>query len=177
MKKLFLLLLLNVGFGQVVVAQKFGYIDTDYILSKMPEYTEAQSEIDQLSKSWQTEIRQMYKEIESMYATLQVEEVLLTPEMKDERLAEIKVKEEEVKEYNNKVFGYEGLFFLKKKESMKPVLEKVFEATEKVCKAQRLQFMFDKSADMVMIYTNPTHDYTDFVLEELGYGDENDTVK
>lgn len=177
MKNLFLLLLLFVGFGHVAEAQKFGYIDTNYILSQMPEYKQAQSEIDQLSKTWQNEIQQMYKEIDGMYSELQAEEVLLTSEMKEERLAEIKIKEEEVKEYNNQVFGYEGLFFLKKKELMKPVMESVFEATEKVSKDHRLQFMFDKSADMVMIYTDPIHDYTDYVLEELGYGDENDTIK
>jgi len=177
MKKLFLLLLLFVGFGHLAEAQKFGYIDTDYILSQMPEHKEAQAEIDQLSKTWQSEIQQMYQEIEGMYSELQAEEVLLTAEMKEERMAEIKAKENEVVEYNNKVFGYEGLFFLKKKELMKPVMESVFEATEKVCKAQRLQFMFDKAADMVMIYTDPIHDYTDYVLEELGYGDENDTIK
>lgn len=177
MKKIFILLLFLIGFGQIVVAQKFGYIDTDYILAQMPEYKEAQGEIDQLSKSWQSEIQQMYKVIEGMYGELQAEEVLLTPEMKEERVSEIKIKEEEVKEYNNKVFGYEGLFFLKKEELMKPVLESVFEATEKVSKAHRLQFMFDKAADMVMIYTDPIHDYTDYVLEELGYGDENDTIK
>lgn len=177
MKKIFILLLFLIGFGQIVVAQKFGYIDTDYILAQMPEYKEAQSEIDQLSKSWQSEIQQMYKVIEGMYNELQAEEVLLTPEMKEERMAEIKTKEKEVVEYNNKVFGYEGLFFLKKEELMKPVLESVFESTEKVSKAHRLQFMFDKAADMVMIYTDPIHDYTDYVLEELGYGDENDTIK
>lgn len=177
MKNLFLLLLLFVGFGHIAEAQKFGYIDTDYILAQMPEYKEAQAEIDQLSKTWQSEIQQMYQEIEGMYSELQAEEVLLTAEMKDERMTEIKAKETEVAEYNNKVFGYEGLFFLKKKELMKPVMESVFEATEKVCKDQRLQFMFDKAADMVMIYTDPIHDYTDYVLEELGYGDENDTIK
>ncbi len=165
------------GTAHFAKAQKFGYIDTDYILSQLPEYKEAQQEIDQLSKAWQDEIRKMYEEINRMYSELQAEEVLLTPEMKEERIAEIRKKEEEVREYNNKVFGYEGLFFLKKKELMKPVLEKVFEATEKVCKAHRLQFMFDKSADMVMIYTDPIHDYTDYVLEELGYGDENDVIK
>lgn len=177
MKNLFLFLLFFAGAGQIAEAQKFGYIDTDYILAQMPEYKEAQTEIGQLSKSWQSEIQQLYKEIASMYYELQAEEVLLTQEMKEERLAEIQIKEEEVKEYNSKVFGYEGLFFLKKKELMKPVLESVFEATEKVCKAHRLQFMFDKAADMVMIYTDPIHDYTDYVLEELGYGDENDTIK
>jgi len=170
-------LLFFLGFGQIVVAQKFGYIDTDYILAQMPEYKEAQAEHERLSKSWQSEIQQMYKVIDGMYSELQAEEVLLTPEMKEERMAEIKTKEEEVKEYNNQVFGYNGLFFLKKEELMKPVLESVFEATEKVSKAHRLQFMFDKAADMVMIYTDPIHDYTDYVLEELGYGDENDTIK
>ena len=92
-------------------------------------------------------------------------------------MSEIKTKEDEVKKYNSDVFGYEGLFFLKKKELMKPVLEKVFEASEKVSKNNRLDFIFDKAADMVMIYTNPVHDYTDYVLEELAYGDENDTIK
>jgi outer membrane protein len=177
MRKYFLVLLLIVGFGQIVAAQKFGYIDTDYIMAQMPEYNEAQAEIGQLSQSWQNEIQQMYKEIESMYNELQAEEVLLTKAMKDERLAEIESLEEKVKEYNSSVFGYEGLFFLKKKELMKPVMESVFEATEKVCKANRLQFMFDKASDIGMIYTDPIHDYTDYVLEELGYGDENDTVK
>ena len=177
MRTFSIILFFILSITQFAEAQKFGYIDSDYILSQMPEYKEAQAEIDQLSKSWQSEIQQMYKEIGGMYNELQAEEVLLTQEMKDERLAEIKIKEEEVKEYNSKVFGYEGLFFLKKKELMKPVLESVFEATEKVCKAHRLQFMFDKAADMVMIYTDPIHDYTDYVLEELGYGDENDTIK
>lgn len=177
MKYLLLLLLIVGGGARFAEAQKFGYIDTDYILSQMPEYKEAQSEIEQLSKTWQTEIQQMYKVIDGMYSELQAEEVLLTQEMKEERMAEIRVKEEEVKTYNNQVFGYEGLFFLKKKELMKPVLELVFEASEKVSKDHRLGFMFDKSADMVMIYTDPIHDYTDYVLEELGYGDENDTIK
>jgi len=177
MRNLFLLLLIFLGVSPLVEAQKFGYIDTDYILSQMPEYKEAQAEIEQLSNTWHSEIQQMYQEIEGMYSELQAEEVLLTAEMKAEREAEIKAKEEEVRKYNSDVFGYEGLFFLKKKELMKPVMESVFEATEKVCKAHRLQFMFDKAADLVMIYTDPIHDYTDYVLEELGYGDENDTIK
>lgn len=176
MKKLFILLLFLI-FGQIVVAQKFGYIDTDYILAQMPEYKEVEAEHERLAKSWQSEIQQMYKVIDGMYSELQAEEVLLTPEMKEERLAEIRIKQEEVNEYNNKVFGFEGLYFLKKEELMKPILESVFEATEKVSKAHRIQFMFDKAADMVMIYTDPIHDYTDYVLEELGYGDENDTIK
>ena len=158
-------------------AQKIGHVDTGFILEKMPEYKEAQAEIDKLSLSWQDEIQTMYKEIDAMYSELQAEEVLLTKEMKDERLKEIKQREVEVKEYHKKVFGFEGLFFLKQQELVKPVQDKIFDAVEKVAKEQRLQYVLDKSGDLVIIYSNPIHDYTDYVLEELGLGDPNDTIK
>lgn len=160
-----------------VVAQKFGYVDTDYVLSKMPEYKEAQSEIDKLSQGWQEEILSMSKDIEAMYSELQAEEVLLTAEMKKDRLDDIAKKENELKEYQKKIFGFDGLFFLKKKELVKPVQDQIFDAIERVCKEQRLAIMFDKAGDLVMIYTDPRHDYTDYVLDELGLGDPNDVVK
>ena len=158
-------------------AQKFGYVDTDYILNQMSEYSEAKSEIDKLSKGWQDEITGKAKDIEALEAKLIAEEVLLTKEMKDERTAEIDVLRNELKEYQKKVFGFEGLFFLKKKELIKPVQDRVFDAVEVVAKNHRLQIVFDKSGDLVMIYTDPIHDYTDYVLEELGLGDENDVIK
>lgn len=169
--------LLFIGIVSMSYGQKFGYIDTDYILAKMPEYSEAQTELDKLSLQWQEEIRDMYKEIEGMYSGLQAEEVLLTNEMKQERLTEIKKKEDAVKDYQKKVFGFEGLFFLKKKELVKPVQDKIFDSVEKVCKNQRLTIMFDKADALVMIYTDPRHDYTDYVLDELGLGDPDDVIK
>lgn len=163
--------------GNQAYSQKFGYVDTNFILSKMSEYKEAQVEIENVSKRWQEEIHNMYMEIEGMYNEYKAEEVLLTNEMKEERLATIKKKEEEVKEYQKRVFGFEGLFFLKKQELMKPVQDKVFDAVEKIAKDKRLQIVFDKSGDLVMIYTDPIHDYTDYVLEELGLGDGVDTIR
>lgn len=159
------------------VAQKFGYIDTNFILSKMPEYAKAQSEIDQLSAGWQKEVEDMSRNVETLYASLKAEEVLLTDEMKAERLETIHKKESEWKEYQRKVFGFGGLFFLKKQELIKPLQDKVWEAVEKVAKQNRLAIVFDKSGELVMIYTDPRHDYTDFVLEELGLGDPNDKIK
>ncbi len=158
-------------------AQKFGYIDSDFVLNKMPEYSKAQAEIDQLSASWQKEIEEMQKKVESAYMSFQSEQVLLTEEMKQERLTEIKKKEVELKEYQKKVFGFGGLFFLKKQELIKPLQDKVFDAAGKVAKMKRLAIIFDKAAELVMIYTDPIHDYTDFVLEELGLGDPNDKIK
>lgn len=171
------LLALLTFFAHFAWAQKFGYVNTDFILSKMPEYQEAQNEINTLSLQWQEEIQNKHKEIEAKYSELQAEEVLLTEEMKQERLAAIKQMENALKEYQKKVFGYEGLFFLKKKELIKPVQDLVFEAVQKVCKENRLAIMFDKSGELVMIYTDPVHDYTDYVLDELGLGNKEDVIR
>lgn len=166
-----------ISLGNYVQAQKFGYVDSKFILSKMPEYKEAQKEISDLSVAWQQEIQDMRKEIEAMYSELKAEEVLLTKELREQRLLKIQEKENEVKEYQKKVFGFDGLFFLKKKELVKPVQDQVFEAVEVVAKKERLQIVFDKAGELIMIYTDPIHDYTDMVLEELGLIDENDLNK
>ncbi len=149
-------------------AQKFGYIDLNYILGKMPAYAEAQNEINTLAKSWEQEIREMYEEVQNLETKYKAEEVLLTVGMKEDRIYEIDVEKQKLKEYQKKIFGSEGLYFLKKKELIKPVQDLVFEASERVAKSNRLAIVFDKSGEMVMIYTDPIHDYTDFVLEELG---------
>lgn len=177
MKKQFFLVFFFFLVSNIVFGQKFGYVDTQYVLDQMKEYKEAQQEIEKVSLAWQDEIKDKQKEIEAMYSSLQAEEVLLTEAMKEERMAEIKKREEALKEYNKKVFGFDGMFFLKQKEILQPVQEKVFDAVETVAAKQKLQIVFDKSGDLVMIYTNPVHDYTDYVLEELGLGDKVDTVE
>ncbi len=171
MKKLILLSLIVVSGFHYTFAQKFGYVDTNYILGRLPEYAEAQGEIEKLAQAWEAEIQDMYKEAESMEASFQAEEVLLTVDMRGDRLREIDRKWKEIKDHQKEVFGFEGLYFLKKKELIKPVQDKVFDAVERVAKNNRLQIVFDKSGDLVMIYTDPIHDYTDYVLEELGLGE------
>ena len=96
-------------------AQKFGYVDTQYVLGRMSEYKEAQTEIETLAKGWEAEIQTMYKAVEEKEAALQAEEVLLTPEMMQERRMEIDRAWKEVKEYQKQIFGFDGLYFLKKK--------------------------------------------------------------
>jgi len=149
-------------------AKKFGFIDATFVLTQMEDYKKAEKEIDQLSKQWQKEIQNLNANIDKMDKAFQLEEVLMTKEMKADKIAEIDKKREEAKKYQNKIFGYEGLLFLKRQELIKPVQDELYEAVEKVSKKKKIQIMFDKSGDMVMIYMNPQHDYTDFVLVELG---------
>lgn len=157
-----------------VLAQKFGYIDTDYILSKMPDAQKVQGELDAASTKWEKEIKDRQMEIDKMEQDYRAEEVLLTDAMRQERKQSIENKRKEAMDYNKKVYGPEGLLYLKKKELMTPLRDKIFEAVNKVVKTRKLEFMFDKAADLIMIYADPRHDYSDYVLEELGLGDKDD---
>lgn len=157
---------------QAAQAQKFGYVDSEFILSKMPAYTQAQQELNTLSGNWQKDIETQKKDLDKLYRNYQAEEVVLTEAMKKKRQDEILKKEQDIKSYQNKIFGFEGQLFKKRQELTKPVQDKVFEAIEKVAKKKQLAIMFDKSGDLTMLYTNPVHDYTEFVLEELGLASE-----
>ncbi len=167
-KGLFFVLLCAVWLAVPAQAQKFGYVDTEFIFGKMPEYQKALGEIDKFTDKWSKDIQDKYVEIDKLQKTYQAEEILLTEEMKRDRQRTISDKEREAREYNNKVFGYQGLLFEKKKELMKAPMELVNRAIEKVSLQKKLDFMFDKASDFVMLYTNPRHDYTDYVMEELG---------
>ena len=166
--KYIIVLLIGLTFSINASAQKFGFIDATFIMSQMEDYKKAEKEINQLSKQWQKEIEEMYSDIGKMQKSFQLEEVMMTKEMKADRVEEINKKQTAAKKYQNKIFGYEGLLFLKRQELIKPVQDEVYEVVEKISKKKKIQIMFDKSGDMVMIYMNPQHDYTDFVLIELG---------
>ncbi|WP_345222617.1 OmpH family outer membrane protein [Hymenobacter koreensis] len=156
----------------IASAQKFGYVDSEFLMGKMPEYAQAQQELNTLSQNWQKEVEAQKKDLDRLYRTYQAEEVLLTEPMKKKRQDEILKKEQDIKSYQNKVFGYEGQLFKKRQELTKPVQDRVFEAIEKVAKKKQLAIVFDKAGDLTMLYTNPAHDYTEFVMEELGLASE-----
>ena len=154
-------------------SQKFGYVNSDFILNNMPEYKEAMTEIDNLSKAWEKEVSEMYDVLEKKEIILKNEEILLTKEMYEEKRIQLDEEWKEVREYQQKVFGFEGLYFLKKKELIEPIQDILFESVEKVAKKNRLQIIFDKSSEPILLYTNPIHDYTDYVMEDLGLTKKN----
>jgi outer membrane protein len=174
MKKIFILLVLSLLSASAVSAQKFGYTDMEYITGKMPEYQQAQAEMKKFSDKWAKEIQDKLAEVDRMQRAYMAEEVLMTEDLRRKRQSEIKEKEIEAREYNSKIFGMDGLMFQKKKELMKPVLEKVQRAVNKVCSQRRIDFMFDKSSDIGMVYSNPKHDYSDYIIEELGLNEKSE---
>ena len=113
MKKLILIFLFLAN--APISAQKFGYVNSEFILSNMKEYKSAMGEIENLSKAWEKEISDMYIEIEKKEIELKTEQILLTKEMFEDKRESLDEEWKEVREYQNKVFGFEGLYFLKKK--------------------------------------------------------------
>ena len=152
-------------------AQKFGYIDSEYVLRKMPAYQLAMQQIDSLVKSWEASIQAKFSSTKEMEAALNKELVLLTEEMIEDRQYQIKKKKQEAEEHKEKIFGYEGLFFLKENELLEPLQDELYKALDKVCQVHDIQLLLDK-AHPGILYTNPIHDYTEYVLETLGLSEE-----
>lgn len=149
-------------------AQKFAYVDTDYILNQMTEYKAAQKQLNELSEKWENDIRIMKEEVDKMYRDYRAEEILLSPVQKKEREDAIVAKEEALKQFEQEKFGVNGELFKKRQELIKPIQDKVFAAIQKVAKNNGLDFIFDKSANMNILYNNPKYDRSDDVLDELG---------
>jgi outer membrane protein len=169
MKKNIFITLLVIFASTSVYAQKFAYIDTDYILKNIPSYKGAQDQVDKLSKEWETEIQGKFAEIEKMYKSYQSEKVLLTDEMKTKREEEIVKKEQEVKDLQKKYFGREGMLNKKRTELMKPIQDEVYNAVKEIALEQGIAIVFDTYANPAVFYSNSKNDKSDEVLQRLGY--------
>ena len=151
------------------LAQKFAYVDTDYILAKIPEYNQAQDKLDNYSKGWQEEIEMTMQKIEKMYRSYQSEQILLTEEMKRAREDMIFAEEKKVQDLQIKYFGPEGMLFSKRQELIKPIQDKIYDAIQQVATNNKYSVIFDSSSDLIMLYSNNNLDKSDKVLELMGY--------
>jgi outer membrane protein len=167
MKNIFICLFIVFG-TSFAFAQKYAYIDSDYILSNVPEYKEAKDKLDKLADRWT-------KDIEDRYAALKVkkdnfarEEVLLPAEEKQKRKDEILKVETETMEMQKLRFGVKGDYFQKRQELVKPIQDKVFEAMQEVATKKAYTFVFDKANQSNLVYADPKMDISDAVLKEMG---------
>lgn len=167
--KRFTLLILVVLTSFSGYSQNYGYVDTEYILENIPDYKDAQEELDKLSIEWQKQLERRYSEIDKMYKNYQAEQILLTEDMKTKREEEIIKKEKEAKEYQKSKFGVDGELFEKRKELVKPIQDKVYNAIADIANYKKLGIVFDKSSGLTMLYTNPKYNLSDDVLKKLGY--------
>jgi len=168
MKKI--LLLLAISFLTLSIqAQKFAYVDTDYILNKIPDFKQAQDKLDGLSADWQKEIENKYADVEQMYRAYQQEKVLLTDAMKEKREDAIIKRETDAKNLQKKYFGPEGDLYQKRQELIKPIQDKIYDAIQQLAADNKYAIVFDSSSDLIMLYKNNNYDKSEKVLDLMGY--------
>lgn len=169
MKRIILSLILAFAAVFAVNAQKFAYVDTEYILENISEYRDAQDQLDKISVDWQKEIEGKFAEVDKLYKAFQTEAPLLPEDIKKKREDEIIKKEREAKDLQKQRFGKDGDLFKKRTELIKPIQDKVYEAIEDIATAQGYAMIFDKSGSVTLIYSNSKFDKSDEVLAKLGY--------
>ncbi len=160
---------LVIGTIGITNAQKFAYVDTDYILKNIPDYNDAQAEVDDLAAQWQKEIEKKFADIDAAYKKYQADAVLLPEDMKRKREEEIIQMEKDAKELQKKYFGQEGELFKKRQELVKPIQEKIYNAIEEISTSNNYGMIFDKAGSTTIMYVNARYDISDQILDELGY--------
>lgn len=149
-------------------AQKYAYVDTEYILENIPEYKDAQNQMDELSEEYQAEIEDKYAEINKMHQDFQAEAVLMPEDIKKKKEQELIDKRAEVRELQKQRFGKDGDLFLKREELVKPIQEKIYNAIEEIATDKNYAFVFDKAGSLTILYVNAKFDISDDVLDAVG---------
>jgi outer membrane protein len=150
-------------------AQKYAFVDSDYIRKNIPAFTAAQDQLDKLSKQWEKEVADGYAVVEQMYKSYQNESVLLSQDMKTKREETIVNKEKEMKDLQNKYFGMQGELYKKREELVKPIQDEILKAIKGIAVDGSYAVIFDTAAGGNILFANPKYDISDQVLEKLGY--------
>lgn len=146
---------------------RIGYIDTEYILQNVPEYQEASTQLDKKVLQWKTEIEKKLSAIEQKKKELDNESVLLTKELYEERMEDISFEEAEILDYQQKRFGPNGDLMIQKRQLIEPIQDQIFAAVQQIAETKKYDFVFDKSADVVMLYSAERYDISEQVLRTI----------
>ena len=169
MKKSYFFILLFIT-STFIFAQrgiKIGYIDTEYILENLPEYNQISKRLEEKASDWKKEIEERSRKIDQKKESLKSERILLTSEMIEEIEEEILIDEEELSEYQQKRFGPRGDLIIQKQQLIQPIQDQIFNAIRELAKSRNYDFIFDKSADIVMLYSDKRYDVSDQILRTI----------
>ncbi len=178
--KLLFLSLILLGFGFAAQAQRgarIGYIDMEYILENVPEYKEASIQLEGKVQRWKKDIEKKTKEVEQMKLNLSNERVLLTNELIEEREEEIKILEDEILDYQQDRFGPKGDLMIQRRQLVQPIQDQVFNIVQEIAENKKYDFIFDKSADVVMLFAAERNDISDVVLRSINRAAKRDEAQ
>ena len=156
------------GANAQIGGQKIVYVDSEYIMENIPEYGDAQEELNALSQKWQNEIKAVMDKVSEMYSKYQTEMVLLSEDQKHAREQEIINKEQEAKNLQMQYFGAEGQLYQKRTELVQPIQEKIYTAMQELALTKNYAFILDLASGTSVLYANDKNDISDEVLDQLG---------
>ncbi len=168
MKKLFLTILLPMLAFTGAFAQRFAYVDSEYILKHVPEYASSQKQLAAISDQWQKETDARFQDIDRMYKAYQADQVLMTGDMKKRRENEIIDKEKAAKDFQRQKFGPDGELAQRSTALVKPIQDRVAKAVQAIAESENLDMIFDKNSEVIMLYANPRYDKSAAVITRLG---------
>jgi outer membrane protein len=161
-------LLLTAFSAPASAQQKIGYVDSDYILSRTPEYTSVQQQLDRTANEWNQELDQQREDIDEMFRDYQARELLYTQEERQRKRQEIVSAEDDLERKRAQYFGPDGEIFSQQEQLMRPIQERILTAIEEVATQEGYDYVFDKSGDFLFLFARDNWDISDKVLEELG---------
>jgi outer membrane protein len=167
MKKLGFIVLL-MAFANGLQAQKFGFVDSEYILKHIPEYSTAQKAINNLSDQYKKEVDNKFQDLDRAYKAYQKDQVLLSDDMRKKREEEIVAKEKAAKDFQKQKFGPEGELFKSREALIKPIQDRIFKAIQAVAEEGDYGIIFDKNSEPTMLYSAPRYDKSNDVILRLG---------
>ena len=169
MKKLVFIfvLLFTVTIFYAQKPQRVGYIDMEYILENVPEYIEAQNTLDAKVIKWKVKLDKEARHIELLKTDLANEKAILTKDLIDEKEEEITLKQQELRRLEAVYFGPDGDLYSLRKQLVKPIQDQVYNAVQNISKRLRYDFVFDKSSELVMLYSNKKYDISELVLKTI----------
>ena len=168
MKRVIIVLALVFGLVFQSQAQKFAYIDSDYVLRHVPAYTEALAELNRLSAQWQEDIETKYDNIATLEEAYAAEKILLTSDMKSKREGEIAMRKSEAREMQKQKFGVGGELFQMREELINPIQEDIYEAIDDVASSKGYMVIFDTANNNNMLFTNEKYNVSDQVIRKMG---------
>ena len=169
MKKSVLIISFAILTTAFAAAQKYAFVDSEYIRKNIPAFNKAQEQLDKLSQQWEKEVSDGYATVEQMYKSYQNDVVLLSQDMKTKREEAIIAREKEIKDLQNKYFGVEGELFKKRNELVKPIQDEILKAIKTVAAEGSYAAIFDTASGGNILFANPKFDISDQILEKLGY--------
>jgi len=149
-------------------AQRVAFVDSEFILTSIPEYNQAIEDINELAIRWQGEIEEQFREVERLFQRFQAEAPLLSDDMRRRREQEIVDREREIQNMQRRRFGADGDLFRMRQERIRPIQDRVYASIERIARNRNFDFVLDRSDNAIILFANPARDISNDVLRDMG---------